>query len=36
MKLTTQPPYLPYLEQLATHAEENNVFARVRPHALLP
>ena len=36
MKLTTQPPYLPYLERLAAHAEEDGVLARVGPHALLP
>ena len=36
MKLTAQPPYLPYLERLATHAEEDGVLARVGPHALLP
>ncbi len=34
MKLTAQPPYLPYLERLATHAEENNVFAGVGLYTL--
>lgn len=36
MKLTAQPSYLPYLERLAAHAEEDGVLARVGPHALLP
>ena len=36
MKLTAQPPYLPYLEQLAGCAEEDGVLARVGPHAFLP
>ena len=33
MKLTAQ---LPYLERLATHAEEDGVLARVGLHTLLP
>ncbi len=36
MKLTAQPSYLPYLERLATHAEENNAFAGIDLHAFLP
>ena len=36
MKLTAQSPYLPYLERLAAHAEEDGVLARVGPHAFLP
>ena len=36
MKLTAESPYLPYLERLATHTEEDNAFAGVGPHALLP
>ena len=36
MKLTAQPPDLPYLERLATHAEEDGVLAHVGPHAFLP
>lgn len=36
MKLTTQPPYLPYLEWLTIHTEEDGVLARVDPHAFLP
>ena len=34
MKLTAQPSYLPYLERLATHAEEDGALARVGSHAL--
>jgi hypothetical protein len=36
MKLTAQPYYLPYLERLATHAEEDNAFAGIDLHALFP
>ena len=36
MKLTAQPSYLPYLERLAAHAEEDGVLARVGLHTLLP
>lgn len=36
MKLTAQPYYLPYLERLATNAEEDGALARVGPHALFP
>lgn len=36
MKLTAESPYLPYLERLATHAEENNAFAGIDLHAFLP
>ena len=36
MKLTTQPPYLPYLERRSAHTEEDGVLARVGPHAFLP
>ena len=35
MKLTAQSPDLPYLERLATHAEEDNAFAGVGLYALL-
>ena len=34
MKLTAEPPYLLYLERLATHAEEDNAFAGVGLYAL--
>ena len=34
MKLTAESPYLPYLERLATHAEEDNAFAGVDLYAL--
>ena len=34
MKLPTQPPYLPYLERLATHDEEDNAFAGIGLYAL--
>ena len=34
MKLTAQPYYLPYLERLATHAEEDNAFAGIGLYAL--
>ena len=34
MKLTAQSPDLPYLERLATHAEEDNAFAGVGLYAL--
>ncbi len=36
MKFPTQTSYLPYLERLAAHAEEDGVLARVGPHALFP
>lgn len=36
MKLTAESPYLPYLERLATHAEEDNAFAGIDLHALFP
>ena len=36
MKLTAQPPYLPYLERLTIHTEEDGALARVGPHAFLP
>ena len=36
MKLTAQPPYLPYLERLATHVEEDNAFAGIGLYALFP
>ena len=36
MKLTAQPYYLPYLERLATNAEEDNAFAGVDLYALFP
>ena len=34
MKLTAQPSYLPCLERLATHAEEDNAFAGIGLYAL--
>ena len=34
MKLTAESPYLPYLERLATHDEEDNAFAGVDLYAL--
>jgi hypothetical protein len=34
MKLTAEPPYLPYLERLAPHAEEDNAFAGIGLYAL--
>lgn len=34
MKLTAQPYYLPYLERLATHTEEDNAFAGIVLYAL--
>ena len=34
MKLTAQPSYLPYLERLATNAEEDNAFAGIGLYAL--
>ena len=36
MKLTAQSSYLPYLERIAAHAEEDGALARVGPHALFP
>ena len=34
MKFSAQSSYLPYLERLAAHAEEDGVLAHVGPHAL--
>ena len=36
MKLTAQPSYLPYLERIAAHTEEDGALAGIGPHALFP
>ena len=36
MKLTAESPYLPYLERIAAHAEEDGALARVDLYALFP